>query len=119
MSKHNLGSAETLLAEGESQVLSVNGVKFALYRLSDGYFATSHQCTHVFKSLAKGVIVSDANVRCPLHHAEFNIRTGEVEKWACFPKGIVNVINAVRKEKPLASYPVSIDAGDVWIELSA
>lgn len=117
MDKHNLGNAETLLAEGESQILSVDAVKFNLYRLSDGYFATAHQCTHLFNSLAKGLIVSDSIVRCPLHRAEFDIRSGKVVKWACFPKGIVNVLNAVRKEKALASYPVSVIEGDVWIEL--
>ncbi len=47
MDKYQLGSAKTLLVEGTAQVLSVNNTKFQLYRLSDGYFATSHQCTHL------------------------------------------------------------------------
>lgn len=118
MSKHKLGVASTLLAEGESSVLSIDKTKFMLYRLSDGYFATSHQCTHLFKSLGKAVIASDSIVRCPLHRAEFDIRSGEVVKWACFPKGIVDVMNAVRKEKALSSYPVSEIDGDIWIELN-
>ena len=117
MSKQCLGKAESLLAVGESSVLSHGKSKFILYRLSDGYFATSHQCTHLFKSLGNGVIASDSLVRCPLHRAEFDIRTGDVVKWACFPKGVVNVINAVRKEKSLESYPVSIVDDEVWVEL--
>ncbi len=117
MDKYQLGSAKTLLVEGTAQVLSVNNTKFQLYRLSDGYFATSHQCTHLFKSLEKGVIVSDSSVRCPLHRAEFDIRSGAVVKWACFPKGVVNVINTVRKEKALESYPITLIDGEVWIEL--
>ena len=105
------------MVEGDTELMTRADHKFLLYRLSDGFYATSHQCTHLFKSLKKGVIVSDKTIRCPLHHAEFDIRSGEVDTWACFPKGIVNVLNAVRSEKPLASYPITVDDDKVFIDL--
>ncbi len=120
MARHLIEQLSTLqcqLAEGSATMMSINAQKVLIYRLSDGFYATSHQCTHLFKSLEKGVIVSDKTIRCPLHRAEFDIRTGAVDTWACFPKGIVNVLNAVRSEKPLDSYPIIVENEQVFVEL--
>lgn len=116
MSRHLLEGAATL-AQGESRLYRIDGGKYMVYRLSDGVYATSAKCTHLFKSLEKGEIVADKNIRCPLHRAEFDIRTGEVDIWACFPPGIVNVINAVRPEQNLGCYPVEEESGDYYLVL--
>ena len=105
----NLQSDKPMLMEHE-------GEKYLIYKLSDGLFATSHKCTHLFKSLEKGVIVSDKTIRCPLHRAEFDIRTGEVDQWACFPPG-VQLINGIRPEKSLDSYKVIQEGEEYFMEL--
>jgi nitrite reductase/ring-hydroxylating ferredoxin subunit len=48
----------------------------ALYRLSDGYFATQNLCTHAFALLSNGEIVDDL-IECPAHFGLFEIRTGK------------------------------------------
>ena len=53
-----------------------NGEDVILVRRGDDFFALGAFCTHYHGSLADGLIVGDA-VRCPLHHACFNLRTGE------------------------------------------
>jgi apoptosis-inducing factor 3 len=53
-----------------------NGEDVILVRRGDEFFALGAFCTHYHGSLADGLIVGDA-VRCPLHHACFNLRTGE------------------------------------------
>ena len=103
------------LAPNATRLYEFEGNKYLVYRLSDGYYATSHKCTHLFKSLEKGVIVSDKTIRCPLHRAEFDIRTGEVDQWACFPPGIVQVLNAVRSEKALDSYRITEKDGQYYL----
>jgi len=46
-----------------------------LARQADQFFAVGANCTHYHGSLAEGLIVGE-ELRCPLHHACFSLRTG-------------------------------------------
>ncbi len=107
---------EDELDVGELKQFKAGATKVILYRLEDGYYATQHNCTHVFAPLARGKIVNDCQIQCPFHRARFDIRSGEVEEWACFPPG-VQLLNAVRGEKALQTFPVSIKNGEVVVAI--
>lgn len=47
----------------------------AIYRISEGYFATQDICTHAVASLAEGYL-EDGLIECPLHAGRFCVRTG-------------------------------------------
>jgi apoptosis-inducing factor 3 len=49
-----------------------------LIRQGDHVFAIAGTCTHYGGPLAEGLLV-DNTIRCPWHHARFNIHTGEAE----------------------------------------
>ena len=76
---------------------------FAVYRSpNDEYFCTDGLCTHEQVHLADGLVM-DYEIECPKHNATFDYRTGEAKRApAC-----VN----------LATYPVKIENGSVWIEI--
>jgi 3-phenylpropionate/trans-cinnamate dioxygenase ferredoxin component len=95
---------------------SAGDTKVVVYHLAEGFFATQSQCTHTFAPLGRGKIVDGCQVQCPLHRARFDIRTGEVAAWANFPSGI-QLLNVVRGEKPLKTYPVQVKKGAVQVRI--
>ncbi|MCP5014976.1 MAG: Rieske 2Fe-2S domain-containing protein [Ketobacter sp.] len=99
---------------GGSKAFETEGEKVLVFHLEDGFYATQARCTHLFMSLEKGKIMEGCNVQCPFHRAQFDIRTGEVAKWANFPPG-VQLLNAVRKEKALKTFPVQVQGDDVVV----
>ena len=65
------------LPDGGKLVGHFNGEDVLLVRSGDEIFAVSPHCTHYNGPLAEGLVVGDT-VRCPWHHACFDLRTGEV-----------------------------------------
>ncbi len=104
------------IAVGAMKGFTVAGQKLVVYHLQDGFFATQGSCTHVFAPLAKGKIIDGCKVQCPFHRARFDIRSGEVIDWANFPPGI-QVLNVVRGEKALKTYPVTVAGNEVRVEI--
>jgi NADPH-dependent 2,4-dienoyl-CoA reductase/sulfur reductase-like enzyme/nitrite reductase/ring-hydroxylating ferredoxin subunit len=64
------------LPDGGMLVGNVNGKDVLLARSEDEIFAVSPHCTHYNGPLAEGLVVGET-VRCPWHHACFDLRTGE------------------------------------------
>ena len=65
------------IAEGASLSGRVGDEPVLLSKIDGSLFAVSATCTHYGGDLAKG-LARGASVRCPLHHACFSLRTGEV-----------------------------------------
>jgi nitrite reductase/ring-hydroxylating ferredoxin subunit len=107
------------IAVGQMKPFTVDGQKVLVYHLSDGFFATQSNCTHILAPLARGKILDDRKVQCPFHRARFDIRSGEVVDWANFPPGVVHVLNALRGEKALRTYRVSVQDGNVQVDIPA
>ena len=76
----------------------------ALFRVSgDTFYAINDRCSHGNASMSEGYLEDDATVECPLHAASFCLKTG---KPMCLPA-----------TDPIATYAVSIDGSDVYIEI--
>ena len=70
------GVAIDSLADGQMVAGHVGEDAVLLARRGDEYFAIGAECTHYHGPLAEGLMVGDT-VRCPWHHACFDLRTGE------------------------------------------
>lgn len=103
------GIAEAELADGGMLVGHVEGNAVLLVRRGEDIFAIGAECTHYNGPLAEGLVVGDT-IRCPWHHARFDLRTGEaVAAPALAPVGCWSIERrddriVVGKKKPAAKH---------------
>src|SRR5277367_3760065 len=65
-----------IIPDGGKILGVVDGEDVLLVRHGTEFFAVGGNCTHYHGPLADGLVVDD-ELRCPLHHACFSLRTGE------------------------------------------
>src|SRR6266566_4221872 len=93
------------VSDGSLILGQVDGEDVCLTRRGGELFAVGASCTHYGGPLAKGLVVGE-EVRCPLHHACFNLRTGEatqapaLDPIACWRVEIVGDTVFVREKLP-------------------
>jgi NADPH-dependent 2,4-dienoyl-CoA reductase/sulfur reductase-like enzyme/nitrite reductase/ring-hydroxylating ferredoxin subunit len=110
------GVAAAALQPGEKLLGHALGEPVLLARLGDEYVAIGATCTHYGGPLAEGVMHDDT-VRCPWHHACFNLRTGEalrapalspVASWVVERRGEQILVTKKVERDPLApTYPLA------------
>ena len=101
------------LVDGGMRLGRVDQEDAILLRRGDSLFAVSAQCSHYGGPLAEGLIVGET-LRCPLHHACFDIRTGSairapaLDPIACWRVERIGDIAYVRDKLPAPSYAVTV-----------
>ncbi|HEY8288038.1 MAG TPA: non-heme iron oxygenase ferredoxin subunit [Acetobacteraceae bacterium] len=91
------------LAEGQVLGVRVGEKEIALYHLPGGEFrATDNVCTHEFALLSEGWLENGC-IECPLHAAQFDVRTG---KALCAPA-----------EEDLAVFEVKAEGEDLLVKM--
>jgi apoptosis-inducing factor 3 len=71
------------LPDGKALAGKVGEDEVVLVRRADQFFAVGAHCTHYGGALADGIVV-DGTIRCPLHHACFDLATGEALRAPAF-----------------------------------
>ena len=94
-------AAKSDVAEGHVHGVRVGDKEIAIYHLAGGeYRATDNVCSHEFALLSEGWLENGC-IECPLHAAQFDVRTG---KALCAPA-----------DTDLAVFEVKIEGDDVLI----
>ncbi|MCC7008293.1 MAG: FAD-dependent oxidoreductase [Acidobacteria bacterium] len=70
------GVSISSLPDGGTMAGKVGDEEVVLVRTGDRFFAVGAHCTHYHGALADGLVVGHT-IRCPLHHACFDLATGE------------------------------------------
>lgn len=85
------------------KVVEYEGNSIAVFKLTDGYYAIENRCSHEDAFLSEGEILDDRIIECPLHGAQFDIRSG---KNLSFPAVV-----------PVKSYPVKVEKGTIYLDV--
>jgi 3-phenylpropionate/trans-cinnamate dioxygenase ferredoxin component len=93
------------LAPGEARRFDVEGLRVALVRIDDDYYAIGDRCSHEDYSLAEGeVFEGDCEIECAKHGSTFDLRTGE----PC----------SLPATQPVPVYDVVVEGDDVSVVVS-
>jgi len=84
------GIAIDEIADGGMLTGEVDGENAVLVRRGGEIFAVGAECTHYHGPLADGIVTGDT-IRCPWHHACFDLRTGAPTAPALNPIPVWNV----------------------------
>jgi nitrite reductase/ring-hydroxylating ferredoxin subunit len=90
------------LVEGEPLAVKIGNTRIGLYLVDNQVHALWDICSHEFAYLTDGLVEGD-KVECPLHQAQFSIRTGK----ALSPPA----------EADIPVYPVKVDGDDIYVHL--
>ena len=103
MTRQRVASTSELPKESMKQVEVAGEPICLIHAEDDNFYAIGDTCTHEEYSLCEGELW-EMSVECPRHGSRFDVRTGQVT-------GLPAVI-------PAKTYPVTIQNGDVYVEVA-
>ena len=90
------------LAPGSARRFDVDGLRIALVRIGDDFYAIGDRCSHADYSLSEGdVWDEEREIECPKHGSTFSLVTGEPQ--------------TLPATQPVPVYTVELDGDDVQV----
>lgn len=104
MTRHRVGALDEL-GDGEARRVELDGRAICVVRVGEKVYALGDTCSHADYSLAEGEVWADeCGIECPKHGSLFSLETGEPE--------------TLPATQPVPVYAVSIEGGDVFLEVA-
>ncbi len=101
MTKQRIASVNEI-PEGASKRVMVNGTAIGVYHVNGKWFAIGDVCTHRGAALHQGSF-DEYTVTCPLHAAQFDLKTGQ------------NV--SPPAPSPVKAYEIHAEGNELFLEL--
>ncbi len=90
------------ITENSSRLVEIEDKKIAIFNVGGEIYAIDDICSHAEASLSEGEVF-DCIVECPLHGAEFDLRTGEA--------------TTLPATKPVVTYNTDVDDEYLYLEV--
>ena len=90
------------IVENTSKLVEVGDKKIAVFNVGGKIYAIDDTCSHAEASLSEGEVF-DCLVECPLHGAEFDLKTGEA--------------TTLPATKPVITYKTDVDDEYLYLEV--
>ena len=93
------------LEPGSARRFDVEGLRVAVVRIGDDWYAIADRCSHADESLAEGdVWAEERELECPKHGSTFSLLTGEPQ--------------TLPATRAVPVYDVRVDGDDVMLSVS-
>ncbi|QEE14469.1 Rieske (2Fe-2S) protein [Promethearchaeum syntrophicum] len=108
------------IKENQGIKINLENIEILLTKIDGKIYATTDRCGHMSVSLSAGE-VHDGIVTCPMHKAQFNIKTGEKIRGPKIPKLLSptkmgKLMNNVKTHN-LRVYPVHVRNEEIFIDM--
>ena len=104
------------LADGQMKMVMAGDKEILLARVDSKVYATQNRCPHLGGNLSHGTLDGTV-VTCPRHHSQYDLRDGRVLRWTTWPAVVLFFARIFRPPRPLKTYPVKIEAGDILVDI--
>lgn len=104
------------LEAGTMRKVSIRGREILLARVGDEYYAAENSCPHMGGNLSQGKLGGTV-VTCPWHGSQFDLRSGEVQRWAQMPPVAAAISRIIRPSRPLHTYNVKVEGDSILVEV--
>ena len=88
--------------ENSVKTINVGDKDISIFNVEGEFYAIDDMCSHAEASLAEGEVF-DCKIECPLHGAEFDLKTGEAV--------------TLPATRPVATYDISIEDETIYLEM--
>lgn len=120
------------IQKGTMKGFEVNGHNILVSNIDGQFYAISNRCSHMNALLSMGKVIPGGKVICPLHYAQFDLKTGQKLrepnfKEPTFMGRAINFIitNVVHKPEVVTSiktynqktYELKVDGNDILVDL--
>ncbi len=89
--------------ENSVKVVNIENKDIAIFNVDGEFYAIDDLCSHAEASLAEGEVF-DCKVECPLHGAEFDLKTGEAV--------------TLPATRPVDTYMISVENDIIYLEMN-
>jgi nitrite reductase/ring-hydroxylating ferredoxin subunit len=112
-------AAETEIAPGGMAAVTLNGREIVLCSHAGTFYAVERACGHAKARLERGALTGWI-LTCPLHYAQFDIRTGEALSGPV-PKAPesrhADPAAPSLKTRGLKTWPVKVEGGHIYVDV--
>jgi 3-phenylpropionate/trans-cinnamate dioxygenase ferredoxin subunit len=112
----NLSGLKSELTDGQMKMVMVGDKEILLAHVGNKVYATQNRCPHMGGNLSHGTL-NGTVVTCPRHGSQYDVRDGRVLRWTNWPKMVLFFARLIKSPRPLKTYPVTIETGDIFIDI--
>lgn len=105
------------IRDGAMKKAAVGNREILVAKVGDSYYAADNRCPHMGGDLSSGTLTGTI-VTCPLHHSQFDLRSGEALRWTDWSGIKLSLAKLVKTPRPLKTHEVNVEGEHILVKLS-